>query len=138
MYWFQTDQNQNDVKFALMWWVSISFIWWIVGDPWLAIIPSLFMAFGDGITGVVRNAVVKKRSKSPIGNVFMLIVSAPLGWFAGQAGDPSIPMWGLIAAVVATVVEARVGRVAALRSSMGEARRAHGRGSVRGCWGGLG
>lgn len=105
MYWFQTDQNQNDVKFALMWWVSISFIWWIVGDPWLAIIPSLFMAFGDGITGVVRNAVVKERSKSPIGNVFMLIVSAPLGWFAGQAGDPSIPVWGVIAAVVATFVE---------------------------------
>ena len=54
-HWFQTEQNQNDVKFGLMWWTSISFIWWIVGDPWLAIIPSLFMAFGDGITGVVRN-----------------------------------------------------------------------------------
>ena len=22
MYWFQTEQNQNDVKFSLMWWVS--------------------------------------------------------------------------------------------------------------------
>ena len=50
-----------------MWWMSISLIWWLVGDPWLAIVPSLFMAFGDGITGVVRNAVVQKRSKSPIG-----------------------------------------------------------------------
>jgi len=105
MHWFQTEQNQNDVKFALMWWVSISLIWWLVGDPWLAIVPSLFMAFGDGITGVVRNAVVQKRSKSPIGNVFMFIVSAPLGWFAAKAGDPSIPVWGLLSATVATFVE---------------------------------
>ena len=63
-------------------------IWALVGDPWLAIIPSLFMAFGDGITGVVRNLVVKKRSKSPIGNVFMFIVSAPLGWYVGGLGIP--------------------------------------------------
>ena len=105
MHWFQTEQNQNDVKFGLMWWMSISLIWWLVGDPWLAIVPSLFMAFGDGVTGVVRNAVVRKRSKSPIGNVFMFLVSAPLGWFAAGAGDPSIPVWGLIAATVATFVE---------------------------------
>ena len=65
MHWFQTEQNQNDVKFGLMWWMSISLIWWLVGDPWLAIVPSLFMAFGDGVTGVVRNAVVRKRSKAP-------------------------------------------------------------------------
>ena len=105
MHWFQTEQNQNDVKFGLMWWMSISLIWWLVGDPWLAIVPSLFMAFGDGVTGVVRNAVVRKRAKSPIGNVFMFLVSAPLGWFAAGAGDPSLPVWGLIAATVATFVE---------------------------------
>jgi len=105
MYWFQTEQNQNDVKFSLMWWASITVIWALVGDPWLAIIPSLFMAFGDGVTGVVRNLVVRKRSKSPIGNVFMFIVSAPLGWYVGGLGDPSLPVWGLIAAAVATFVE---------------------------------
>lgn len=105
MYWFQTEMNQNDVKFAFMWWTSITLIWWLVGDPWLAILPSLFMAFGDGVTGVVRNAVIRKRSKSAIGNLFMLIVSAPLGWYVGMAGDPSIPLWGLISAGVATFVE---------------------------------
>ncbi|MDP6661334.1 MAG: hypothetical protein QF760_01790 [Candidatus Thalassarchaeaceae archaeon] len=105
MFWFQTDQNQNDVKFTLMWWASITLIWMLVGDPWLAIIPSLFMAFGDGITGVVRNLVIRERSKSPIGNVFMFIVSAPMGWFVAEMGDPSIPVWGLIAAAVATFVE---------------------------------
>ena len=105
LFWFQTEQNQNDVKFALMWWTSITIIWWLVDDPWLAILPSLFMAFGDGITGVVRNAVVRKRSKSMIGNVFMFIVSAPIGWYVGMVAEPSIPMWGLIAAAVATYVE---------------------------------
>ncbi|MEC7708962.1 MAG: hypothetical protein VYA39_04495 [Candidatus Thermoplasmatota archaeon] len=105
MFWFQTEQNQNDVKFTLMWWTSISLIWAIVGDPWLAIVPSLFMAFGDGVTGVVRNAVIKKRSKSAIGNVFMFIVSAPMGWVVAGMGDPSIPVWGLISAAVATFVE---------------------------------
>ena len=105
MFWFQTEQNQNDVKFALMWWTSITVIWWLVNDPWLAILPSLFMAFGDGITGVVRNAVVRKRSKSAIGNVFMFIVSAPIGWYVGMVAEPSIPIWGVIAAVVATYVE---------------------------------
>ena len=88
-----------------MWWVSITIIWILVGDPWLAIIPSLFMAFGDGVTGVVRNAVVKKRSKNPIGNVFMFIVSAPLGWVVAGMGTPAIPVWGLISATVATIVE---------------------------------
>ena len=105
LYWFQTELNQNDVKFAFMWWTSITIIWWLVGDPWLAIIPSLFMAFGDGVTGVVRNAVIRKRSKSAIGNVFMFLVSAPMGWYVGMAGDPSIPLWGLIAASIATFVE---------------------------------
>ena len=105
MFWFQTDQNQNDVKFTLMWWTSITMIWALVGDPWLAIVPSLFMAFGDGVTGVVRNAVIKKRSKNPIGNVFMFIVSAPLGYIVAGMGDPSIPVWGLISAAIATFVE---------------------------------
>ncbi len=30
MFWFQTEQNQNDVKFTLMWWSSITLIWDIV------------------------------------------------------------------------------------------------------------
>lgn len=105
LYWFQTDDNRNDVKFALMWSLSVSALWWLLGDPWLAILPSLYMAFGDGITGVVRNALIRKRSKSPIGNVFMLLLCAPMGWYIGGAAHPSIPDWGLLSALVATVVE---------------------------------
>jgi dolichol kinase len=105
MFWFQTAENRNDVKFALSWLGSVSLLWWLLGNPWLAILPALFMAFGDGVTGIVRNAVIRKRSKSPIGNVFMLIVSAPMGWIIGGLAHPAIPEWGLLAAVVATVVE---------------------------------
>lgn len=105
LYWFQTPENTNDVKFALMWAISVSGLWWLLGDPWLAILPSLFMAFGDGITGIVRNAVVRRRSKSPIGNLFMLLLCAPMGWYIGGQADPSIPFWGLTSAIAATWVE---------------------------------
>jgi dolichol kinase len=105
MYWFQTPDNTNDVKFALMWALSVSGLWWLFGDPWLAILPALYMAFGDGVTGIARNALVRRRSKSPIGNLFMLIVCAPLGWFIGAQADPAIPWWGLASALAATWVE---------------------------------
>jgi phytol kinase len=105
MYWFQTDDNRNDVKFALMWACSVSALWWLLDNPWLAILPSLYMAFGDGITGVVRNALIRKRSKSPVGNVFMLLLCAPMGWYIGGLAEPAIPLWGLLSAVVATVIE---------------------------------
>lgn len=105
MYWFQTAENRNDVKFALMWACSVSLLWWVFGDPWLAILPSLYMAFGDGVTGIARNLLVRRRSKSPIGNVFMLIVCLPMGWIIGAHANPPIPEWGVLSAVVATFIE---------------------------------
>ena len=105
MYWFQTPENTNDVKFALMWAASVSALWWLLCDPWLAVLPALYMAFGDGVTGIARNALIRRRSKDPIGNVFMLIVCVPMGWIIGGHADPAIPEWGVISAVVATIVE---------------------------------
>ena len=35
----------------------------------------------------------------------MFIVSAPLGYIVAGMGDPSIPVWGLISAAIATFVE---------------------------------
>jgi dolichol kinase len=104
-YWFQTAENRNDVKFALMWALSVSLLWWLLDNPWLAILPGLYMAFGDGVTGIVRNLLVRRRSKSPVGNLFMLVVCAPMGWVVGGLADPAIPAWGLISAIVATWVE---------------------------------
>ena len=105
MYWFQTPDNTNDVKFALMWATSVSALWWLLGDPWLAVLPALYMAFGDGVTGIVRNALIRRRSKDPIGNVFMLLVCIPMGWVIGAHATPPIPDWGVISAVVATIIE---------------------------------
>jgi dolichol kinase len=104
-YWFQTQENQNDVKFALMWALSVSTLWWLLDDPWLAILPALYMAFGDGVTGIARNALIRRRSKSPVGNVFMLLLCVPLGYAVGLHAQPAIPLWGMVSAVVATVVE---------------------------------
>jgi phytol kinase len=105
MYWFQTADNRNDVKFSFMWWSSISLLWWVLGDPWLAVLPSLYMAFGDGVTGIARNALIRRRSKSMVGSVFMLALCLPMGWIVAGAAQPSIPAWGLASAAVATFVE---------------------------------
>jgi len=116
MDFMQTKENWNDTKFTLMWGVSIAVLWILFNNPFIAVIPTLFMAFGDAVTGVVRNALYKKRTKSPVGNVFMLIVCVVIGYFfVVMAGNSSLnslftitklsPLWGVLAAVVASIVE---------------------------------
>ena len=63
------------------------------------------MAFGDGVTGIARNIKFGYRTKNPIGNVFMAIVCIPMWYYLGTLSDPALPIWGIIAAIVATVVE---------------------------------
>ncbi len=105
LWWMQTEQNVNDATFALMLGTSVYLIWEYTNEPWLAILPSLYMAFGDGVTGIIRNKLFKKRTKSAWGNFGMAIVCLPLGFFIGNSVDPSIPVWGLISASVASFVE---------------------------------
>jgi phytol kinase len=97
--------NWNDSKFALMWSLSIAILWILFNDPFLAIIPALFISFGDAVTGLVRNALYKKRSKNPIGNVFMLIVCSIIGYYFASVAVKPIPLWGVLAAVAASIVE---------------------------------
>jgi len=104
-YWMQTEKNKNDVKFTFMWGLTIFVLWHVLGSPFLAIIPSMFMAFGDGITGVVRNAFFKRRTKHIIGNVFMVLVCIPLGYWLASSAVVPIPLWGVIAAVICSYVE---------------------------------
>jgi len=104
-YWFQTQENINDVSFCFMWGIAIFILWWIFGNPWIAIIPPAFIAFGDGITGIVRNIAFKERKKHPIGNIYMIGVCIPIGYYFANAGVPSIPLWGIIAAIVASLFE---------------------------------
>ena len=105
LWWMQTEQNMNDATFALMLGVSVFLIWEYSNEPWLAILPSLFMAFGDGVTGIIRNKMFKKRTKSAWGNVGMAALCLPLGYFIGMMSEPEIPLWGLISGIVASVVE---------------------------------
>ena len=103
LYWFQTNNDLNDVNFCLMWGISITFLWIITSNPWVAIIPAVFMSFGDGITGVIRNIFYKKRCKHPIGNVFMALICIPIGYALGAQG--SIPIGGAIAGLIASIAE---------------------------------
>ena len=105
LWWMQTEQNMNDATFALMLGLSVFVIWEYSNEPWLAILPSLFMAFGDGVTGIIRNKMFKKRTKSAWGNVGMAALCIPLGYIIGAMAEPQIPLWGLIAGIVASFVE---------------------------------
>ena len=88
-----------------MWGIAIFILWVIFDDPWIAIIPPAFIAFGDGITGIIRNLAFKERRKHPIGNLYMAGVCIPIGYYFANAADPSIPLWGVIAAIVASIFE---------------------------------
>lgn len=105
LWWMQTEQNMNDATFSLMLGLSVYVIWTYSDEPWLAILPSLFMAFGDGVTGIIRNKMFRKRTKSAWGNLGMAILCLPLGWFVGNLASPSIPLWGLISGAVASFIE---------------------------------
>ena len=101
----QTEQNMNDATFALMLGISVYVIWEYSNEPWLAVLPSLFMAFGDGVTGIIRNKMFKRRTKSAWGNVGMAMLCLPLGYFVGMMAEPAIPLWGFLSGLVASVVE---------------------------------
>jgi len=110
LYWFQTEDNLNDVSFCFMWGITIFVLWEVLeamgnhaGAPWIAIIPAVFVSFGDGVTGIARNVLFKKRTKHPIGNVLMAVVCIPLGYFL--AGFGGIAIGGVIAAIVASTME---------------------------------
>jgi len=106
LYWFQTDEDINDVSFCLMWGITVFILWILMGNPWIAIIPLTFMAFGDGITGIVRNVIFKKRIKHPIGNIFMLAICAPIGYILAHLSEISgMTSWAIVAAIVASIVE---------------------------------
>jgi len=68
-----------------------------MGDFRFGILPILFMSFGDAITGIVRNVIYKRRTKSWWGNLAMAIFSIPTGAILGVAG--------MLAGAVASLVE---------------------------------
>ena len=98
MYWFQTKENMYEVSFCIMWGLIIALGWILSGgDFWFGVIPILFMSIGDAITGIVRNKLYKRRTKSWWGNLAMAIFSIPVGATLGIAG--------MIAGAIASIVE---------------------------------
>jgi len=98
MYWFQVEENSYETSFCIMWGVVISVGWLLSnGNFWIGILPVLFMSIGDAVTGIVRNKLYGRRTKSWWGNLAMAILSIPLGAILGLAGA--------IAGVAASIVE---------------------------------
>ena len=75
-----------DVDFTLSWGLIILFTWYIDKSFWLGVIPVLFMAYGDGITGVIRNLKYNKRTKAWEGTAGMLVLCIIIGAKMGFAG----------------------------------------------------
>ncbi|MEM2145542.1 MAG: hypothetical protein QW279_09285 [Candidatus Jordarchaeaceae archaeon] len=87
MYWFQTRDNAYEVSFCIMWGLVISLGWLFSGGEfWFGVLPVLFMSIGDAITGVIRNYVYHRRTKSWWGNLAMAMFSIPVGATLGVAG----------------------------------------------------
>jgi dolichol kinase len=102
-YWFQVEENTYEVNFIIAWGFAIGLSWILTGNPVYGVIPAAFMSFGDAATGIVRNAVYKRRTKSWLGNIAMLAVCIPIGYYyTALAG---FPLAGIAAAVVASIAE---------------------------------
>jgi phytol kinase len=98
MSWFQVRENMYEVNFCVMWGLSMLLAWVFLGDPLYALVPILFMAFGDAATGLVRNTMFKKRTKSWWGNLAMFAVTAPIAYIL-------LGGWGVPLAAAASFIE---------------------------------
>jgi len=79
--------------------ITIGICWGLLGEPWLAIVPLLFMGGGDAITGLIRSKVYGKEIKGNWGSVGMLAVCLIFAYFIH-------PYWiGAVGAVTAVVAE---------------------------------
>ena len=97
MYWFQDPSNKYDVTFPLTWGAVLFAGWVLTGSFAVGAAPALYMALGDGVTGLVRAVRRGRREKSWDGTAAMLAVSLAIGAGLGVAG--------LASAVAASLVE---------------------------------
>ncbi|MCS7095315.1 MAG: dolichol kinase [Thaumarchaeota archaeon] len=97
LYWYQVKENMYEVNFIIMWGL-LMLIGFLINDVWLAVVPIMFMAVGDGITGLVRNFLHRKRTKAFVGNIAMMGFCVPYGYVI--LGLP-----GALAGFLASLVE---------------------------------
>ncbi len=96
MDWFQVKNNLGEVWFCITWGAVFLAYWYI--DITIPVLATYFMAFGDGVTGIVRNFIYRRWTKGLWGSIAMFLVSVP-------AGVVIRGLEGLVAALVATVIE---------------------------------
>jgi len=85
-YWYQVKENMFEVHFIVMWGLVMLF-GFLVGNKWLGVVPIMFMSVGDGVTGIVRNLLYKRRTKAFVGNLAMMAFCIPFGYaILGQVG----------------------------------------------------
>jgi len=94
--WFQVKNNFGDTYFCISWGILFLIFWYI--DLYIAIVASLMMAFGDGVTGIVRSIIYKKWVKGWWGTLAMLLVSLPIGYIYKGIG-------GVFSGIIATIIE---------------------------------
>ncbi len=102
--WFQEEGNYGEIFFTFSYGTLLLVFWtfrphfWETSYKWLALTPIMFMSFGDGVTGIVRNFVYRRRVKGFWGSMAMLAVCLIIGY-------STTGLSGVISAVVATVAE---------------------------------
>lgn len=88
----------SELWFPFSVFLSIAVLWPI--DPWAAIVPPLFLAIGDGFTGITRMVLYKREVKGWGGTGACAFVCIPIGAVLIS------PFWlGILAAVGATFAE---------------------------------
>ncbi|MDT7860898.1 MAG: phosphatidate cytidylyltransferase [Saccharolobus sp.] len=104
MSWFMEKGNLGEIYFTFSFGTILLIMYIIDRNYWdgnsvyIAILPLIFMSFGDGITGIIRNFVYKKRVKGFWGSVGMLIFCSLVGYYIYN-------FVGLIAGIIATIAE---------------------------------
>lgn len=89
-----------EVWFPIAGTLSIIVGWVWLDDQWLALVPILFMAWGDLVTGVIRASVYGREVKGNWGSLGMIAVCLVIAWAFFD------PFWvGAVGAAVATLAE---------------------------------
>ena len=104
MGWFQENNNYGEIFYTFSFGTVLLLMWLLDGNYWLSkdvfipLLPIYYMSFGDGVTGIIRNYVYKRRVKGLWGSLGMAIVCIPLGYYF-------FGIYGAISGAIATIVE---------------------------------
>ncbi|HKZ93736.1 MAG TPA: hypothetical protein VJ249_04035 [Candidatus Bathyarchaeia archaeon] len=97
--WFQIKRNYADVYFTVACTILLVVFWNY--NAWIGVLAALFLAWGDGLTGIVRKIVYGTRNKGIWGNIAMFVVCMVLAYFMnGRVGYVAF-----IGAAFASIIE---------------------------------